>query len=74
MSGDRKWWFAGSIKLNGSAGSAEFSVPLKGPAGHGTLYVTATKSADRWRYTVLEVAVEGREERVDLMPEQGVQR
>jgi len=63
------WRFAGSVKINGPSGSADFSAPLHGSHGRGTLYVTATKSADRWHYTVLEVAVEGRDERISLLSE-----
>ena len=40
------WQFTGSIKINGPSGSADFGAPLHGPHGRGTLYVTATKSAD----------------------------
>ena len=47
------WQFTGSIKINGPSGSADFSAPLHGPHGRGALYVTATKSADLWQYTVL---------------------
>jgi cytochrome oxidase complex assembly protein 1 len=63
------WWVTGSLNLNRSSGSADLSLPLRGPSGRGTLYVTAAKHAGRWEYSVLEVAIEGRDERINLLGE-----
>jgi hypothetical protein len=61
------WLVTGSININGPSGSADFSVPLRGSTGRGTLYVSATKRAGLWEYSILEVAIEGRPDRVKLL-------
>lgn len=61
------WLVSGSVNVSGPSGNADLSVPLSGPKGKGTLYVTARKRAGHWQYEVLEVAVEGRPQRIDLM-------
>ena len=62
-----RWWVIGSIQTSTSSGSADFAVPLRGPSGRATLYVAATKRTGRWRYTVLQVAIDGKTERIDLL-------
>jgi hypothetical protein len=62
------WFASGSINVSGSGGDAEMAIPLKGPAGHGTVYVVAKKSAGEWRYQRLEVEIEGAPGRVNLLP------
>lgn len=61
------WMVGGQVKTSGPSGSASISVPLEGPKGEGTLYAIAFKNAGRWEYQTLEVAVEGREDRIDLL-------
>jgi len=61
------WWMSGHISTSGPSGSADISIPLHGPKGKGTLYAVATKSAGRWEYQTLEVEVDGREDRIDLL-------
>src|SRR6185295_12498533 len=61
------WWMSGHINTSGPSGSADISIPLHGPKGKGTLYAVATKSAGRWEYQKLEVEVDGKEERIDLL-------
>src|SRR5205809_2064664 len=58
------WWVSGSINVTGPSGTADFETSLRGPIGRGTLYVTAEKRAGRWQYKVLEVAVEGKSDRI----------
>jgi len=57
----------GSYEVTGPSGSADLSIPVSGPKGSGTLYVVAKKSAGTWRFEVLELAVEGVTERIDLL-------
>jgi hypothetical protein len=57
----------GSYEVTGPSGSADISIPVSGPQGSGTLYVVASKSAGIWRFDVLELAVEGVAERIDLL-------
>ena len=61
------WLVSGNVNVNGPSGEANLSVPLSGPHGKGTLYLTAHKRAGRWEYEVLEVEVEGRQDRIDLL-------
>jgi len=61
------WLVSGKVSVSGPSGDADLSVPLSGPKGTGTLYVTARKRTGHWQYEVLEVGVEGRPQRIDLM-------
>jgi len=61
------WWVNGSLRVSGPYGIARFSTPLQGPAGRAMLHVQAQKVSNRWRFDVLEVAVEGRSERIRLL-------
>ncbi len=63
------WFVSGSVNVSGPSGDADLSIPLSGPQGKGTLYVTARKRAGHWQYQVLEVGVEGKPQRIDLMSE-----
>lgn len=63
------WLMGGNIQVNGPSGSADISIPLEGPKGEGDLYVVASKSAGRWEYQTLELEVDGREDRIDLLAE-----
>lgn len=61
------WIITGQLKVNGSAGSADFSIPVSGPRGKGTIRVGAVKSEGVWRFTTLEVDVEGANAPIDLL-------
>ena len=62
------WWVSGHIRTSGSSGNAALAIPLKGSRRDGTVHAVAHKSAGRWTYDTLEVAVEGREGRISLVP------
>ena len=64
------FFLAGSVHVSGPSGEAELSIPLHGPRGKGTLYLEATKRAGRWEYSLLELAVDGTEKRIDLLAEE----
>ncbi len=61
------WLLSGSVNVSNASGDADLSVPISGPKGKGTVYVTAQKSAGRWRYSVMQVAIDGSDERIDLL-------
>jgi hypothetical protein len=63
------WYVGGNVEVSGPSGDADISIPLKGSKKDGTLYAVAYKQAGEWTYERLEVAVEGREERIDLLGE-----
>lgn len=58
---------AGTINTTGASGHADLAIPLSGPKGRGTLFVTADETAGRWTIEVLEVEVRGRKDRIDLL-------
>ena len=61
------YFVSGSVSVEGGSGEAKLSIPLSGPKGKGTLYAEATKRANRWGFTLLELEVAGRSERIDLL-------
>ena len=61
------WSVAGSMNVTGPSGHADLSFPLHGSRTSGTLYVTATRAAGRWRFDLLECEVAGRTTRIDLL-------
>ncbi len=65
------WFMTGKTNVQGTAGEADIGIPISGPKGKGTIYAVATKSAGRWNYTTLEVEVNGRPERIDLLQGSG---
>lgn len=58
----------GSVSVSGPAGEAKIAFDLDGPKAHGTVYVNAKKDKGEWTIEEMEVEVEGREERIRLMP------
>ncbi len=61
------WWLSGSIKVSGTSGQADIAIPISGPKDSGTLYVVALKTAGQWQFVILEVAVDGQDERINLL-------
>ena len=62
------WYANGNINVSGSSGNADLAIPLNGKLRHGTLYVTGVKSAGIWHYRILQVAIDGELERINLLP------
>ncbi len=62
------WYLTGSESESGSSGNADLAIPLKGKLHRGTVYVVAKKTKGVWSYDKLEMLVEGREIRVELLP------
>lgn len=56
----------GRISISGDSGHATLSFAATGPKGSGTVYVDATKDFGVWRLMRLQLAVEGRVDRIDL--------
>lgn len=61
------WFVGGSINVSTASGDANLSVPISGPKGKGTVYVTAQKNAGRWEYSVMQAAIEENGDRIDLL-------
>jgi hypothetical protein len=60
-------WLSGNININGPSGEAKIAIPISGPKGTGTIYVEAAKSAGRWNYSLMQVAVDAEDTRIDLL-------
>ena len=56
---------SGEVKENGSGGNANFSVPLEGPKGKGSLHVEARRVDGRWVFSVIEVVTGSK--RIDVL-------
>ena len=53
------WLFSGVINESGGSGRADYTIPLSGPRGKGTLYVEARKRQGRWQLHVLSFVPDG---------------
>src|SRR5207249_9467107 len=58
---------SGKTNVNGASGESNLAIPISGPKGKGTIYVSATKSLGRWLYSGLVIEVSGTQERIDLL-------
>jgi hypothetical protein len=61
------WLVLGSINVSGTSGNADLAVPLSGPKGKATVYVRARKVTGKWNYNFMQAAIEGSDERIDLL-------
>jgi Cytochrome oxidase complex assembly protein 1 len=61
------WFIGGSINASPGSGDADLSVPISGPKGKGTVYVTAQKTAGTWSYSLMMATVEGSNQKIDLL-------
>ncbi|MFN2476635.1 MAG: cytochrome c oxidase assembly factor Coa1 family protein [Chthoniobacterales bacterium] len=59
-------FLSGSANTSGGSGTADLSIPISGPKGKGTIYVTATKAGGDWDYSKLYVEVDKTKERIQL--------
>jgi hypothetical protein len=57
---------SGHVSVKDDSGSAELSFSATGPNGSGTVYADARKDLGVWRLTRLELAIDGRDHRIDL--------
>jgi TonB family protein len=66
------WLVRGSIESAGGSNAAKLQIPISGPKKSGTIYVEALKGRDTlggggWHYSTLEVEVQGRPDRIELL-------
>lgn len=59
-------FLSGNTSVDGASGKADLAIPISGPKGKGTIYVTAAKSAGQWTYTTLVVEIKETGTRIDL--------
>jgi hypothetical protein len=62
-----RFFTTGSFNTSGPTGRAEFALPVKGPKGNATIFVTASKSLGEWNFEALVVETTGTRERIDLL-------
>ncbi len=62
------WLMSGSINVGtGGTGEASLTVPISGPKGNGTVYVTARRIAGVWNYSQMIAGIESTGEKIDLL-------
>lgn len=61
------FFVTGSFNISGASGSAEASIPVIGPSGRATLYVTAQRSLGEWHLTQLIIQFKSTGLRLDLL-------
>jgi hypothetical protein len=57
----------GSLNYKNKNGTADFSIPIKGPKGEGALYVMGSKENDQWSYSKLYVLTTKVAEPINLL-------
>ena len=62
---------SGNTNVNGASGESNLAIPISGPKGKGTIYVSANKSLGQWNYSGLVVEVGQTHERIDLLQKSG---
>jgi hypothetical protein len=60
--------FMGSLESSGPTGKADIAMPVEGSKNKGTIYIKAEKQAGQWHTKVLQLAVDGQDQRIDLEP------
>ena len=58
---------SGSTNVNGASGESNLAIPISGPNGKATIYVSANKSLGQWNYTGLVVEIGRTHNRIDLL-------
>ena len=64
------WVVSGRLQVNGRSGSADFTAPISGPEGAASIRVIASKNHGIWRFSCLQVKVEGQADSIDLLAAQ----
>ena|SRR5205823_8221242 len=58
---------SGNTNANGASGESNLAIPISGPKGKGTIYVSAKKSLGQWNYSGLVVEIGQTHQRIDLL-------
>jgi hypothetical protein len=58
---------SGNTNVNGATGESNLAIPIVGPKGKGTVYVSANKLLGRWNYSGLVVEIGQTHQRIDLL-------
>jgi amino acid transporter len=60
------WFISGQLNVSGSTGNANLSIPISGPRGRALIRAVAQKNGV-WRFSSLEVDLEGQPGKIDLL-------
>lgn len=62
------FFLSGSININNGVGDVDFSIPVSGPKGKGTVRVKGIKPSGSvtWNYDIWELVVDGKPEAIPL--------
>jgi len=58
---------SGNTNVNGASGESNLAIPISGPKGKATIYVSANKLLGRWIFSGLVVELGQTHERIDLL-------
>ncbi|WP_282134714.1 cytochrome c oxidase assembly factor Coa1 family protein [Seonamhaeicola maritimus] len=58
---------SGNISLKNNDGEADFSIPIKGLNGEGSITVVGTKIGGEWTYKLLYVTIKETQEQINLL-------
>jgi Cytochrome oxidase complex assembly protein 1 len=58
---------SGNTNVTGASGESNLAIPISGPKGKGTIYVSANKSLGQWNYLRRVVEVGQTHQRIDLL-------
>ena len=58
---------SGNANVNGPSGESNLAIPISGPNGKGTIYVSANKLLGQWNYSGLAAEVRQTHQRIDLL-------
>src|SRR5882672_9217001 len=61
------WQISGNINVSGNSRNADVKIPISGPKKGGAIYATAKKKQGKWDFSALEVEIEGKTERINLL-------
>lgn len=57
----------GNISITNNTGEATISIPLEGPKGTGTIYVSANKYNETWTYSKMSIYIDSTQETINLL-------
>ncbi|MGH9532727.1 MAG: cytochrome c oxidase assembly factor Coa1 family protein [Terriglobales bacterium] len=63
------FFVSGNVETSPGRGEAKLTIPISGPKGSANIFADATKRGGDWEFSVLEVAIEGEAQKIDLLEE-----
>jgi hypothetical protein len=60
------FFFSGNISEVNSSGNANLAIPIHGPKGAATVYVSATRTSGQWHFDKMVVWIAATKEQIDI--------